>query len=170
MWREKWQRLTTRQKIFGTAICLCVGIMLFSATVWLKIQLNPVSFTQKEYDWLRANPPGQVTLLGPSLKVDGKAIGSTGAELVVYENMTVLNIYNVLNISAGDYRTIFTIRDTDLDTWPDDVRIMYITNGRTVDQEFPSVDKDIFEFWDVWIIRFLEFQEKEAVDGVSTLR
>ena len=167
MWQEKWRKLATSQKIFGTIICLCIGIMLFAGTVWLKIQLNPVSFTQKEYNWLRAQTSG-MSVAGPGLVKDGKVFGRSWATLLITEEETVVNISSAINTAEGKYLTVITLIDRDLDTWPDNVRIIYIKGSKITGHEYPSVDREMFTHWNVWMIRFLEVQEK--AHGMSTLR
>lgn len=175
MWLEKWQRLTTQQKIFGTIICLCVGTMLFAATVWLKIQLNPVSYTQSEYYWIRGEiftdpaADGVYTLTGVRLMKDGKPFGASWASLTVTEVDTILVISQAI-FTKMPYKTEITITDRDLDGLPDDafVRSYKDQDLRTFDN--PPVDKDIITQWDVWLIRFIEAREAERVREMSTLR
>ncbi|GAG73057.1 unnamed protein product [marine sediment metagenome] len=174
-WREKWRRLTTGQKIFGTIVCLCIGVMLFAATVWLKIQLNPVSFTQNEYYWIRGEvftdpaAGGTYTLTGIRLVKDGKPFGASWATLTVTKDDTILVVSQAL-YTEMPYLTEITITDRDLDGLPDDIFFRSYKEQELTGFDNPPVDKDVITQWDVWLIRFIEAREAERVREMSTLR
>jgi hypothetical protein len=169
--RKDVRKMERHEKAFAYGILFVVFFAFFMTTSLVKAYAIDYSFTPKEYKRLLQDTCLMGVRLvddkgeyhrgfekyGPIIRdKDGKLIGQTKAWFTINEagDRAQLVIMSHIIGKNGTILTQILLVDNDLDGKPDLQSSLERTLGE--DYELGEVTRDGKEFWNVWIVRFIE--------------
>jgi hypothetical protein len=161
IWRKDIRKMERHERAYAYGILIVIFFAFFMTTSLVKAYAKDYSFTPYEYHRLLQDTclMGERVvdrygehfrafgMRGPTVKdKDGKMIGKVDAFFVINQSGDRAELYIVSEV-MGKVTKVFLI-DNDLDGKPD-------LQGESK-EKLGEVTRDGKEFWNVWIVRFIE--------------